>query len=120
MINKNAKIVLDVLQRYPNSWVDAKLIQEPLPLGESFGALIADLKKAGYAIVNQLSPDPKRKSWQYKLIVVDKKTIRGGWICSRCGRMEPIDSVESNTLSDRHARTYCVSCKKKQVFELRR
>jgi hypothetical protein len=119
VISKNAKAVLAILQRYQNSWVDAKLVQNELPEGERFGALIAELRTAGHVIDHQQNVDPKRKSWQYKLVIVDKKTISGGWICSRCGRIEAKDSVRSNTLSERHASTYCISCKKRQVFELR-
>ena len=119
MSSKNAKAILGILQRYPNTWVDAKLIQGESPQGERFGAFIAELRNAGHVIEHQQNPDPKRKSWQYKLIVVDKNTIRGGWICCRCGRIEAKDSVKSNTLSERHATTYCITCKKKQVFEFR-
>lgn len=119
MISRQAKSVLAVLQRYQNSWVDSKLIQDALTQGEKFGAFIAELRNAGHVIEHQQNADPKRKTWQYKLVVVDRSTIRGGWICSRCGRMEAKDAVRSNTLSERHASTYCITCKKRQVFELR-
>lgn len=119
MTSKNAKIVLAILQRHQNRWVDASVIQAELPQGEKFGMLIAELRNAGHAIDHQQNEDPKRKSWQYKLVVVDKSTIRGGWICSRCGRMEAKEAVKSNTLSERHASTYCITCKKRQIFELR-
>ena len=119
MSEKNRKLVLALLQRHQNAWVDQAIIQRELPEGERFGGIIAELRNAGHVIDHQQSEDPKRKAWQYKLVVVDKNTIRGGWICCRCGRIEAKDSVRSNTLSERHATTYCISCKKKQVFEFR-
>jgi hypothetical protein len=117
--SKQAKMLLALLERHKNSWIDSRLIMDELGHDERFGAFIAELRNAGHVIDHRQNSDPKRKSWQYKLVVVDKSTIKGGWICCRCGRIEAKDSVKSNTLSERHATSYCLSCKKKQVFEFR-
>ena len=118
VISKKQEI-LKILQDKKNTWVDSKLLLHVTVGGERFGARIEELRKDGYIIETRQNPDPSKKSWQYRLVVVDMNR-RGGWICSGCGAIEKDrDKIVSNTISPNHATTYCVPCGKKRTFEYR-
>jgi len=111
--------ILKILQERKNTWVDSKLLFQITVGGERFGARIEELRKEGHVIETRQNPDPSKKAWQYRLIVVDMSR-RGGWVCTGCGAIEKDrNAITSNTISPNHAITYCVPCGKKRTFEFR-
>jgi ribosomal protein L37AE/L43A len=77
------QLVLEVLQRNLNVWIDGSVIMQPDCGGGRFGARIEELRKDGYEIEARAHPDPKRDIWQYR--ICDKAAQSGFWECSVCG-----------------------------------
>ena len=109
------QLVLEVLEKNLNVWIDGSVLMQPDCGGGRFGARIEELRKDGHAVEARPHPDPKRDIWQYR--ICDKASPAGFWECSRCGtrsQEKPGDNLRASVV-ETMVMAACWKCKKQSV-----